>query len=711
MPLKPLNANQVIAHSVEGGGIPVRHPGQTGMHFPESEGHYQARRLAQLETLRQASLSVTASLDLDEVLNTICRCALDLIPGANNCHIFLYYPENGGRLVFGAAKWGDGRKSQAIAEPRPAGITFTVARSGEAILVPDMQSHPLYANVPPSWTGSIIGLPLKIGERVVGVMNVSHSRPGAFTEADLGLLRLLGDQAAIGIENASLYEQVHQLADLLATEQKRLEHLVERLPVGVLLLDENYRLELINTSGREILSVIRSGTGRLDKLDRLGSFTIEELIERSQDPQAIEIVHEGPPKRIFELETRFLGSERPYWVLMMRDVTQERQNQTRVQMQERLATVGQLAAGIAHDFNNIMATILVYADLLKKDLVGVPAGQERLGIIQQQVQRAASLIRQILDFSRRSVMEHSTLDLLPFIKEFEKLLVRVLPETIRVELTFQSGDYVVNADPTRLQQVLMNLALNARDAMPEGGTLRFDLDRLMLRPSDPPPSPYLPEGDWLVIKVTDNGIGIPPEVTRHIFEPFFTTKPVGQGTGLGLAQAYGIVKQHGGYIDVQSQVGEWTSFSIYLPALAAKGIEVEPMAQPSMRTGTGQTILVVEDDPTTLAAIRDLLEAQNYHVATAANGLEALQIFEFKKEGFDLVVSDVVMPEMGGVAMYAELSKRRSDVKILFVTGHPLEDESQAILEESGVSWLQKPFSVPEFFQTVESLLGSEAAV
>jgi CheY-like chemotaxis protein len=349
--------------------------------------------------------------------------------------------------------------------------------------------------------------------------------------------------------------------------------------------------------------------------------------------------------------------------------------------------------------------------LLKKDLVGVPAGQERLGIIQQQVQRAASLIRQILDFSRRSVMEHSTLDLLPFIKEFEKLLVRVLPETIRVELTFQSGDYVVNADPTRLQQVLMNLALNARDAMPEGGTLRFDLDRLMLRPSDPPPSPYLPEGDWLVIKVTDNGIGIPPEVTRHIFEPFFTTKPVGQGTGLGLAQAYGIVKQHGGYIDVQSQVGEWTSFSIYLPALAAKGIEVEPMAQPSMRTGTGQTILVVEDDPTTLAAIRDLLEAQNYHVATAANGLEALQIFEFKKEGFDLVVSDVVMPEMGGVAMYAELSKRRSDVKILFVTGHPLEDESQAILEESGVSWLQKPFSVPEFFQTVESLLGSEAAV
>jgi signal transduction histidine kinase len=709
MPLNPLYVNDPVTHLPEGGESPARRLERAGVDIPESDGRYQAKRLAQLETLRRASLSVTASLDLEDVLNTICRCSLDLVPGAKNCHIFLYYPDGGGRLVFGAAMWGDGHKSSAIAEPRPAGLTFTVARSGKAILVPDMQSHPLYANTPRSWIGSIIGLPLMFGDRVVGVMNVSHSRPGAFSDSDLGLLRLLGDQAAIAIENASLYEQVHQLADLLATEQKRLEHLVERLPVGVLLLDENYRLELINTSGRQILSVIRSGTGRLDKLDRLGSYTIEELIERSQDPRSLEIVHEGPPRRIFELESCFLGSERPYWVLLMRDVTQERQNQTRVQMQDRLATVGQLAAGIAHDFNNIMATILVYSDLLKKDLVGIPTGQERLAIIQQQVQRAASLIRQILDFSRRSVMEHSTLDLLPFIKEFEKLLVRVLPETIRVELDFQPGDYVVNADPTRLQQVLMNLALNARDAMPEGGTLRFDLSHLVLQSTDPPPNPYLPEGNWLVIKVTDTGIGIAPEVTRHIFEPFFTTKPVGQGTGLGLAQAYGIVKQHGGYIDVQSQVGDGASFSIYLPALAVREIEVEPSAAFPTRTGTGQTILVVEDDQTTLEAIRDLLEAQNYRVATAANGLEALQIYEFKKEGFDLVVSDVVMPEMGGVAMYAELSKRRPDVKILFVTGHPLEVESQAMLEETGVSWLQKPFSVPEFFQTVELLLGCEA--
>jgi signal transduction histidine kinase len=319
---------------------------------------------------------------------------------------------------------------------------------------------------------------------------------------------------------------------------------------------------------------------------------------------------------------------------MVRDVTQERHNQIRVQMQERLATVGQLAAGIAHDFNNIMATILVYTDLLKKDLVGKPTGQDRLGIIQQQVQRAASLIRQILDFSRRSVMEQSQLDLLPFIKEFGKLLERVLPETIKVDLTYQSGYYSINADPSHLQQVLMNLALNARDAMPDGGALHFDLSPLRLGPGDPPPSPYLPEGDWLVIKVTDTGVGIPPENTRHIFEPFFTTKPVGQGTGLGLAQAYGIVKQHGGYIDVHSQLGRGTSFSIFLPVLHVMDIEDKPEPVSPLPEGRGQRILVVEDDEITLDAIRDLLEAQNYDVATAVNGLEALQLLEIVKDNF-----------------------------------------------------------------------------
>ncbi|NIW44263.1 MAG: hypothetical protein GWN30_05670, partial [Gammaproteobacteria bacterium] len=177
----------------------------------------------------------------------------------------------------------------------------------------------------------------------------------------------------------------------------------------------------------------------------------------------------------------------------------------------------QLAAGIAHDFNNILAAIVVYADLLRRDPNLMSGSQERLNIIQQQVQRAASLIRQILDFSRRSVMEQSTLDLLPFVKEFDKLLRRVLPETMHIELNYQPGVYLVNADPTRLQQVFMNLAVNARDASSNGGTLKFELDQINLEEGNAPPCPDVPPGSWHRITVIDSGEGIPPEVLPHIF--------------------------------------------------------------------------------------------------------------------------------------------------------------------------------------------------
>ncbi len=837
----------------------------------------EERKASQMENLRQASLTLTASLDLREVLDTIAECALDLVPGMRNCHIFLYQSENGDKLFFGTAHWGDGKRDKPFSNPRSDGLTMTVAKTGKPVLVPDLRANPLYAGTPNSWSGSIIGLPLKIGERVVGVMNVSHVQPGAFSESDIHMLRLLGDQAAIAIENARLYEavateerhlslvydigrelapsldsneileraigltcqalggslgmallylpegkklrwqneyrseqfkqnevglpidfdleaglpgwiasngqainlpditqderfkefpgwldgaksvlgapiihgeqlmgvfclfhhdaaafsadqleliqaichqvgvalsnvgryeQVQHLVEMLEREQERLSSLVERLPVGVMLLNEEYNLVLVNSYGSEILYQLAmedSSSG----IDRLGPYSIEELIERADDPQPVEINLDGSKPRIFEIETRALAGENPYWILMLRDVTIERHNQSRIQMQDRLATVGQLAAGIAHDFNNIMATILVYSDLLLKDLALNPAGLERLSIIQQQVQRASSLIRQILDFSRQSVMEQSTLDLLPFIKEFDRLLERVLPETIRVELKYQPGSYPIHADPTRLQQVLMNLAINARDAMPEGGLLSFILSRLDLQPGEIPPSPFLPNGEWITITVGDTGMGIPPDVIPHIFEPFYSTKPIGEGTGLGLAQAYGIVKQHGGYIDVHSEAGEGTKFSIYLPALPTEQIGFDPVQYSSPLQGHGHTILVVEDDATTLNAIQDLLEAQKYRVLTASNGNDAMQIFELNPGAIDLLVSDMVMPEMGGLALYNQVKDRWPQVKILFVTGHPMGAESKSLLEEKRITWLHKPFSVPEFFTKVEELLVS----
>jgi two-component system cell cycle sensor histidine kinase/response regulator CckA len=333
------------------------------------------------------------------------------------------------------------------------------------------------------------------------------------------------------------------------------------------------------------------------------------------------------------------------------------------------------------------------------------ASRDRLTIIEQQVQRAASLIRQILDFSRRAVMEQSSLDLLPFVKELERLLVRVMPETIRMELTYKPGSYVVKADPTRLQQVFINLAVNARDAMPGGGVLKFSLDRVQIREQETLPFPDMEPGDWVKITVQDTGCGMPSDIIPHIFEPFFTTKPVGQGTGLGLAQVYGIVKQHGGHIDVSSTVDEGTEFIIYLPLLpdpVYEGRHTEPLAP---LDGSGKVVLVVEDDQATLAALQALLEAKNYDVITARNGYEAIQLYERSGVPITLVVSDVVMPQMDGVKLHRALMERSPEMKILFVTGHPLEGDNQALLERGDVHWLQKPFSAREFTRMVQNLM------
>jgi signal transduction histidine kinase len=583
-----------------------------------------------------------------------------------------------------------------------------IASHRKAINIPDITRDEHFRELPGWQDGakSVLGAPIIHGEQLMGVFCLYHHEAEAFSADQLELIQAICHQVGVALSNVGRYEQVEHLVEMLEREQERLSSLVERLPVGVLLLNEEYNLVLVNSYGSEILSLLGMEDAS-SGIDNLGPYAIEELIERSDDPQPAEINLDGSQPRIFEIETRALGGANPYWILMLRDVTIERHNQSRIQMQDRLATVGQLAAGIAHDFNNIMATILVYSDLLLKDLALNPSGLERLSIIQQQVQRASSLIRQILDFSRQSVMEQSTLDLLPFIKEFERLLERVLPETIRVELNFQPGSYPVHADPTRLQQVLMNLAINARDAMPEGGVLSFELSRLVLQPGDFPPSPFLPNGEWISITVGDTGMGIPPDIIPHIFEPFYSTKPIGEGTGLGLAQAYGIVKQHGGYIDVQSKINEGTRFSIYLPTLPTQQIDINPKEYSSPLQGDGQTILVVEDDPTTLNAIQDLLEAQEYRVLTAPNGAEAMQIFELNPGAIDLLVSDMVMPEMGGLALYNQVKDKWPQVKILFVTGHPMGAESKSLLEEKRINWLHKPFSVPEFFATVEDLLGS----
>ncbi len=385
-------------------------------------------------------------------------------------------------------------------------------------------------------------------------------------------------------------------------------------------------------------------------------------------------------------------------------LTELRETQTQMMHQERLAAVGQLAAGIAHDFNNILASIVLYTQMSLRAADLAPQIRQRLEVIAQQTNRAADLVQQILDFGRRAMLERQPLMLDSFLKEVVKLLQRTLPESIQIDLAFDPGDYLILADPTRIQQVVVNLALNARDAMPNGGELRISLARISGQKIHCVDCGPVFGGEWIEIAVADSGIGIPPEALPHIFEPFFTTRaPLGHG--LGLAQVYGLVNQHSGHIAVETQVGKGTTFRLYWPALQMA------QAQPATHTfsevvqGQGETILVVEDDAIVRASLVDTLDALGYHVLQAENGREALTLCETRAAGVDLVLSDWVMPVMGGLELVRALQTRTPTLKVLMLTGHPLSQETREIVPANVVGWTLKPPSLEQLAQDLNKAL------
>ncbi len=395
-----------------------------------------------------------------------------------------------------------------------------------------------------------------------------------------------------------------------------------------------------------------------------------------------------------------------------RDITERKQAQAereqllaQVQEQERLATVGRLAAGIAHDFNNIMATIILYAQMMVQSEALSKADRERASVITEQGWHAARLVEQILDFGRRTMLDRRSCDLLAHLRTQAELLGRTLPESIAIELEHGEDDYVVYADPTRMQVMITNLAVNARDAMPDGGTLRLSLERITVGPDAAPPLMGLEAGEWVRLRVADTGTGLAPEALAHLFEPFFTTKEPGKGSGLGLAQVYGIVVQHEGRIGVESRVGEGTAFSIYLPALNVRATETLPLDMSAMPQGKGETVLVVEDEEVLRFALREILEMLGYRALEATDGESALALIEAQGAQIALVLSDVVMPKMGGVALLQALREKRWETPVILLTGHPVNSELEALRAQGLSDWVTKPPTIERLAQALSDAL------
>ncbi len=393
--------------------------------------------------------------------------------------------------------------------------------------------------------------------------------------------------------------------------------------------------------------------------------------------------------------------------LALRDVTKERQLEKQLYQAQKLELVGRFAGGIAHDFNNILSVILSCAELAMSNTP--PSSQQWTDLteIRRAAERAATLVSRLLTFSRRQIVRPRTVDLNDLVREAESMLSRVLGDDVTLEVSTRSDAPSVRIDPTQLSQVLLNLATNARDAMPDGGVLKIETARARLGPEDIGAEESR-AGEFAVLSVADSGVGMTEDVKRHLFEPFFTTKPVGQGTGLGLSMCYGAVRQAGGLIKVTSSRGSGARFEIFLPAasnvtgtLAAKPMSIGP--------GSSGTVLLVEDEPFVRSVTARILNDAGYHVLVA-DGPEAALRYEAEFEDpIDVLVTDVVMPGMNGRELATELRNRRNNLQVLYISGYP-----SAAFDAPGdpsTAFLAKPYVPSALLGAISGLRAQRASV
>jgi two-component system cell cycle sensor histidine kinase/response regulator CckA len=391
------------------------------------------------------------------------------------------------------------------------------------------------------------------------------------------------------------------------------------------------------------------------------------------------------------------------------DISEQRTLENQVRQQQKMESVGQLAGGIAHDFNNVLTAIIGFSDLLLANHRPSDPSFQDIMNIKQNANRAAGLVRQLLAFSRRQTLRPQVLVLRDTLSDLSILLERLLGEKVKLQLVHGRDLWPIKFDLNQFEQVIVNLAVNGRDAMPGGGTMTVRTRNLAADEVAQFGYKPLPPAEYVLIEVEDTGTGMPPEVQAKIFEPFFSTKEVGKGTGLGLSTVYGIVKQTGAHIFFDSAVGKGTTFRIFVPRYLPRDGEVPAQAEPQVEiadlTGTA-TILLVEDEEAVRAFAARALQSRGYRVFEAGSGVEALEVMQESGGSVDLVVSDVVMPELDGPSMLRELRKTRPDLKIIFVSGYAEDAFRKNLPAGEKFHFLPKPFSLKQLAVAVKETLG-----
>jgi PAS domain S-box-containing protein len=473
-------------------------------------------------------------------------------------------------------------------------------------------------------------------------------------------------------------------------------------PAGVALLGYDSKEELLKVDNINKLSVRPQDYAALtEKLEKDGFVKDYELTLKRKDGQYV-VVHQTATI-VRDEQGRFIAIRG-----ILRDVSEKKRLQEQLLQAQKMETIGTLAGGVAHDFNNLLTAIIGNADLgLHESQLGTQI-HESFTEIRKAAIKASDLTDQLLSFSRRQALKRRYLDLNKNIEDLLKMLRRIVGEDIEIKVKLEPALDTVFADPGQLQQVLMNLVTNARDAMPEGG--KIFLETANVSPLELKNLDHLSGRNYVKLTVKDTGCGIAKEHLTHIFEPFFTTKPVGKGTGLGLAVVYGVVKQHEGHIQVTSKPGKGVAFEIFFPSVPEKKVAMQEDKRVQDKLGEGETILIVEDDETVRNVGMRILNGLGYKVLIAKDGAEALSIFKTEHENIHLVLMDVVMPLENGPEIYKKMASIRAGLPVIFVTGYDVNSkipEFEGGAEGANIRVLQKPYTKNVLANTINELLGN----
>jgi nitrogen-specific signal transduction histidine kinase/CheY-like chemotaxis protein len=403
--------------------------------------------------------------------------------------------------------------------------------------------------------------------------------------------------------------------------------------------------------------------------------------------------------------------------VFIRDITERKRREAekrlleqQLQQAQKMEAVGRLAGGIAHDFNNLLMVIQSYTEMLQNSLPVHNGLRKNTEQILKAAKRAASLTGQMLAFSRKQITSPVVLDLNAVVNEMAKMLKRLIGEDIEVRVEPAESLWAISADSDQIGQILMNLCVNARDAMPQGGTLTIATGNIIVEEGRIDGHPYVAPGEYVRFSVTDDGTGISKEEQERIFDPFYTTKEVGRGTGLGLAMVYGIVEQSGGYVWVDSELGQGTCFTIYMPR-AEGAISPNMSTMAGERPGGTETLLVTEDEESLREAICGYLRSLGYSVLAASSGQQALSLASEHGGHIDLLITDVVMPKMSGRELSQMLGRLRPELKTIYMSGYTDDAVLRHGINELSATFLQKPFSLGTLARKVRNMLGWTEAV